>query len=162
MSPSGRESQWPRRFPAVATVLALPYDAGPSMTSRVIPTVRYRDAAVMADWLCTVFGFTKQLVVPGEDGAIVHAQLTLGTGMIMLGTHQDDAFGALMDPAEPATPVTQSAYLIVDDPDAVYARARDNSAVIVMEIKDEDYGGRGFSCRDPEGQVWNVGSYDPW
>jgi uncharacterized glyoxalase superfamily protein PhnB len=31
-----------------------------------------------------------------------------------------------------------------------------------MEIKDEDYGGRDYSCRDPEGHVWNFGSYDPW
>ena len=35
-------------------------------------------------------------------------------------------------------------------------------AEIVIEIKDEDYGGRDYSCRDPEGHVWNFGSYDPW
>jgi hypothetical protein len=28
--------------------------------------------------------------------------------------------------------------------------------------RDEDYGGRVFSCRDPEGHLWNIGSYDPW
>ncbi|HZF33304.1 MAG TPA: glyoxalase, partial [Candidatus Angelobacter sp.] len=27
---------------------------------------------------------------------------------------------------------------------------------------DEDYGGRGYSCRDPEGHLWNFGTYDPW
>jgi transposase len=31
-----------------------------------------------------------------------------------------------------------------------------------IEIRDEDYGGRDYSCRDPEGHVWNFGSYDPW
>jgi hypothetical protein len=25
-----------------------------------------------------------------------------------------------------------------------------------------DYGGRGFSCRDLEGRLWNFGTYDPW
>jgi len=35
-------------------------------------------------------------------------------------------------------------------------------AEVVIEIKDEDYGGRGCSCRDPEGNVWSFGSYDPW
>ena len=35
-------------------------------------------------------------------------------------------------------------------------------AEIVIEIRDEDYGGRHYSCRDPEGHVWNFGSYDPW
>jgi len=27
-----------------------------------------------------------------------------------------------------------------------------------IEIKDEDYEGRGFSCRDLEGHLWNVGT----
>ncbi len=35
-------------------------------------------------------------------------------------------------------------------------------AEIILDIKDEDYGGRGYTCRDPEGHVWNFGSYDPW
>ena len=43
----------------------------------------------------------------------------------------------------------------------VYRRAQAAGAEIVIEIKDEDYGGRGFSCRDPEGHLWNVGTYDP-
>ena len=57
---------------------------------------------------------------------------------------------------------TQSPYIIVEDVDAHYARAVAAGAEIVMDIKDEDYGGRGYSCRDPEGHVWNFGSYDPW
>ena len=44
----------------------------------------------------------------------------------------------------------------------VYAHAKVAGAEIVIEIKDEDYGGRGFSCRDPESHLWNVGTYDPW
>ena len=34
-------------------------------------------------------------------------------------------------------------------------------AEVLMELEDADYGGRGYSCRDPEGQVWSFGSYDP-
>lgn len=44
----------------------------------------------------------------------------------------------------------------------MYRKAKAAGAHIAIEIKDEDYGGRGFSCHDPEGQLWNVGSYDPW
>ena len=58
--------------------------------------------------------------------------------------------------------MTQSPYVIVADADAHYARAKAAGAEIVMDIKDEDYGGRGYSCRDPEGHVWNFGTYDPW
>jgi uncharacterized glyoxalase superfamily protein PhnB len=52
----------------------------------VIPALRYRDAAAAIDWLCRAFGFERHLVVPGENGGIAHAQLTMGNGMIMLGS----------------------------------------------------------------------------
>ena len=57
---------------------------------------------------------------------------------------------------------TQSPYLVVADADAVYARVRAAGTEIVIEVQDEDYGGWGFSFRDPEGHLWNVGTYDPW
>lgn len=53
-------------------------------------------------------------------------------------------------------------YIIVEDADAHYARATGAGAKIVLDIKDEDYGGCGYSCRDPEGHLWNFGTYDPW
>ena len=132
------------------------------MASVIIPTMRYRDAAAMIDWLCEVFGFDRNLIVADGSSGIAHAQLTLGGAMIMLGSMRDDEFGRLQVPADPGQPVNQSAYIVVSDPDRVYERAKAAGAVIVYDIRDEDYGGRGFSCRDPEGQLWNVGSYDPW
>ncbi len=42
------------------------------------------------------------------------------------------------------------------------ACAKAAGAKIVIDIKDEDYGGRGYTCRDPEGHIWNFGTYDPW
>ena len=53
---------------------------------RIIPGMRYRDAAAAIDWLCKAFGFERHLVVPGENGRIEHAQLVCGNGMIMLGS----------------------------------------------------------------------------
>ena len=132
-------------------------------TATVIPTLRYKDAAVAIEWLCEAFGFEKHLVVPAEDGTIVHAQLTFGNGMVMLGSARESEFDDLQKP--PSTlgrAVSQSLYIVVDDPDKHYARAVAAGAEIVVEIKDEDYGGRDYSCRDPEGHVWNFGSYDPW
>jgi uncharacterized glyoxalase superfamily protein PhnB len=129
----------------------------------VIPALRYRDAPVAIEWLCENFGFEKQLVVPNEDGTIAHAQLSFGNGMVMLGSIVDSEFGRLMkQPDEIGGAETQSCYLIVNDADAVYAKAKAAGAEIVINIKDEDYGGRGFSCRDPEGHLWNIGTYDPW
>ena len=132
-------------------------------TANVVPTMRYRDAAAAIEWLCGAFGFERHLVVPGEQGSIVHAQLVFGNGMIMLGSARDDDFGKLQKPPREAGGVgTQSAYVIVADADAHYARAVASGAEIVFDIKDEDYGGRGYSCRDPEGHLWTFGTYDPW
>ena len=132
-------------------------------TATMIPTLRYRDAATAIDWLCTAFGFEKHLVVPGEDGTITHAQLVFGNGMIMLDSARDDDFGQLQKPlATPDAPVSNSAYVIVSDVDAHHARAVAAGAKVVMEPEDQDYGGRLYACRDPEGNLWNFGSYDPW
>jgi uncharacterized glyoxalase superfamily protein PhnB len=129
----------------------------------VIPCLRYRDAPAAIEWLCKAFGFEKHLVVPNEDGTIAHAQLSFGNGMIMLGSALDTEFGRLMkQPDEIGGAETQCAYIVVPDPDLVHARAVAAGAEIVMALKDEDYGGRGFSCRDPERHLWAFGSYDPW
>jgi uncharacterized glyoxalase superfamily protein PhnB len=129
----------------------------------VIPSMRYRDAPAAIEWLCRVFGFERHLVVPDGQGGIAHAQLSLGNGMIMLGSVADTPFGRYMkQPDEIGGAETQSSYLVVPDADAVLARALSAGARIAMPIKDEDYGGRGFACFDLEGHLWYVGTYDPW
>jgi uncharacterized glyoxalase superfamily protein PhnB len=131
----------------------------------VIPCLRYRDAPAAIEWLCSTFGFEKGVVVPNEDGTIAHAQLAFGNGMIMLGSvHKTPtAFSVLMkQPSEIGLAETQSPYLVAADADVIYERAKAAGAEIVIEIKDEDYGGRGFTCRDLEGHLWTIGTYDPW
>ena len=131
--------------------------------ANVIPTLRYRDAPAAIDWLCRAFGFDRHLVVPGEDDSIAHAQLVFGKGMVMLSSARDDEFGRYMKPPHDLGGTgTQGAYLIVADADAHYARAVAAGAQIIYDIKDEDYGGRGYSCLDPEGHLWSFGTYDPW
>ena len=138
-------------------------DNARNTTVTVIPTIRYNDARGAIEWLCEAFGFETHLVVPGENGTIAHAQLVFGNGMIMLGSARDDDFGRLQKPPSSLGGVgSQSPYIIVEDADRHHARAVAAGAEIVMEIKDQDYGGRGYSCRDPEGHLWSFGSYDPW
>ena len=132
--------------------------------STVIPAMRYRDAPAAIEWLCRVIGFEKHLVVPGPDNTIAHAQLTLGGGMLMLGSASNGSeFGnRIRQPDEIGGFETQSAFVVVADADAVHARAKAEGWTIVIALKDEEYGGRGFSGLDPEGRLWNVGTYDPW
>lgn len=134
------------------------------MTSIVIPCLRYRNTPAAIDWLCEVFGFECQLAVPGPDDTIAHAQLTLGEGMIMLGSVNDEGeYGRLLaQPDEIGGRETQTVYLQVDDADRVCERARTAGAAILQEPADTEFGTRGFLCRDPEGHVWNIGTYKPW
>lgn len=136
-----------------------------SAKATIIPVLRYRDAPAAIDWLCKAFGFEKHLVVPHQDGSVAHAQLSFGNGMIMLSSvpKTETEFGRLMkQPDELGGAQTQTTYLIVTDVDAAYASSKVGGAKIATEIKDEDYGGRGFSCYDLEGHLWSFGSYDPW
>jgi uncharacterized glyoxalase superfamily protein PhnB len=129
----------------------------------IIPTLRYRDAPAAIEWLCRAFGFEKHGVYADDAGGIAHAQLTFGNGMIMLSSASDNEWGRRMaQPDQIDGRETQCPCVIVSDPDAHHAMAVAAGATIIDELKDSDYGGRGYSCRDPEGHLWWFGSYDPW
>lgn len=133
-------------------------------TSTVTPCLRYRDAPAAIEWLCGIFGFERHLVVPGENGTIIHAQLSFGNGMIMLGSAVNNNWYAklMAQPDEIDGRQTQTTCLVVNDADLVYQRVKAAGVEILLEIEDASYGGRGFSCRDLEGHVWTIGTYDPW
>lgn len=131
--------------------------------STIMPTLRYRDAKAAIEWLCSVLGFTKHAAYEGPDGKIMHAELTLGGGMMMLGDARDDAYGKrFKTPEELGGVETRSSYVVVADADAVYTRVQAAGAAIVREINNTDYGSREFTVKDPEGNSWSVGTYDPW
>lgn len=132
--------------------------------STVIPGLRYRNAMEMIEWLCRVFGFEKNAVYAGPGGVVMHAQLTFGNGMIMLGSvdNGSPSSSQMKQPDEIGGAETQSPYLVVTDIDAIYANAKTAGARIIMDLETKDYGGKGFTCADPEGHIWHVGTYDPW
>ena len=50
----------------------------------------------------------------------------------------------------------------LSDIDAIYARAKRAGAKMVMDLEENEHGGKAFTCTDPEGHVWHVGTFDPW
>ncbi len=126
---------------------------------RIYPTFRYRDAARMIDWLVDIFGFTVHANFKDDKGTVQHAELAYGASMIMLGTVADDAYGAMVGSA--VAPGGKATYVAVDDPDALFARAKQAGVRIEEEPTDRSYGSREFICRDPEGNVWAFGTYWP-
>ncbi len=132
-------------------------------TATIIPCLRYRNAAAAIDWLCEAFGFERQ-AVHAEGDVVHHAQLTFGNGMIMLGSASGGGeWGEhIVQPEDVGGRETQGACVIVANAHAHYTRAKAAGARIVIELSDQDYGGRGYACQDPEGHLWWFGSYDPW
>ena len=131
--------------------------------SSVIPAMRYDDAPAAIEWLCSVFGFERQLVVPGPDDLIAHAQLRHDNGMIMLGSAvRADGHSEAVVTAGTAGLVTHVIYVVVQDIDAHYARSREGGATITRPIADTEYGSREYEALDLEGYRWSFGTYDPF
>jgi uncharacterized glyoxalase superfamily protein PhnB len=124
----------------------------------IYPTFRYRDPSAMMDFLCRAFGFAVR-VKYGEGDDIQHAELELGSSIIMLGAVREDEYGAIV--GGPGENGGKSVYIAVTDTDALYAKAKAAGATILREPYDTDYGSRDFMCRDPEGNVWSFGTYWP-
>jgi uncharacterized glyoxalase superfamily protein PhnB len=120
------------------------------------PSLLYADADAAIEWLERMLGFERGEVHRGEDGKVAHAELRLGSGVVMLGTA-----GAGREPFSSLPAGGSLVYVAVDDVDALYERARDAGAEIALELTDTDYGSRDFTARDPEGTLWAFGTYRP-
>jgi len=128
-------------------------------TQVLFPFLRYRDAPAAIDWLAKAFGFGEQMVVPGENGTVAHAQLDFVAGVIMLGTARDDELG--MKSPRDLGAVNQGIYVYVEDVDSHCDRARAAGAEIIRGPENTDYGSREYTARDLEGHLWSFGTYRP-
>ncbi|TDB92752.1 glyoxalase [Micromonospora fluostatini] len=117
------------------------------------PIFTYPDPRAAIDWLCAAFGFTVHVLHETPDGAVAHAELALGDGMIMVG-------GRSRPRPRPAAD-DWSVYVALDEIDQHCARARAAGAEIVREPTDTDYGSREYAARDLDGNVWSFGTYRP-
>lgn len=123
--------------------------AGPT----IVPTIRYADARAAIEFLTKAFGFSAGQLTEGQDGAVVHVELTYADGVVMLGSKSGGD--------SPYDTDRVCTYLVTDTPDALHDQAVDAGAEIVQQLSDQDYGSREFAARDPEGNVWAFGTYRP-
>jgi uncharacterized glyoxalase superfamily protein PhnB len=122
----------------------------------IFPIVRFNDSEAGLRWLKDALGFEEHGVYRGDDGSIQHGELRLHDAWLMIGTETpggDERWGRRAG--------SGFYYLAVDDAAVAFDRARDAGADLNSELESRDYGGREFSLRDPEGNLWSVGEYDP-
>jgi uncharacterized glyoxalase superfamily protein PhnB len=121
---------------------------------QVWPTLRAYDARALIRFLVDAFGF-EETAVYGEGDRVDHAQLSWPPGGgVMLGSVRESTEGG-----GPSEPGTFGAYVVTDEPDAVFARAKAAGARILRELHETDYGSRDFAVLDPEGNTWSFGTY---
>jgi uncharacterized glyoxalase superfamily protein PhnB len=121
----------------------------------IYPVLKYEDAQAAMDFLERAFGAERMEVYEGQNGGVAHAQLRFQDEVLMLASASEG------DPLYNQGVGRTTVYVVVDDPDALYERAKGAGAEILMEPTDQDYGSRDFSTRDPEGNIWSFGTYRP-
>lgn len=123
----------------------------------VWPVLVFKDAPAAIRYLVDTFGFEEALVVPDEDDErlVVHAELRWPSGGgVMLGS-----MGAGNDPFSKLPAGVANIYVVTDEPDALFERVTAAGADVARGLRDEDYGARGFTVRDLEGNLWSFGTY---
>jgi uncharacterized glyoxalase superfamily protein PhnB len=120
------------------------------------PGLTYQDAHAARAWLAGL-GFTEGILVPGTgDREIMHSEMAWPEGGRVMVHSRCASDG---DTTFEVPPGSGSCYVVTADPDAVHARARAAGAEFVRDLEETDYGSRGFSVRDPEGNTWSFGTY---
>lgn len=120
----------------------------------IYPSLTYRDVPAALDWLVAAFGLESVIFDP-PGGEVRFAAVRYGRGMVMVQPelpeelHGDHAGQAWI-------------YVVIDDVDGHYERARAAGAQVLGEPHDAmDGQQRGYSARDIEGNLWSFGTSQP-
>jgi uncharacterized glyoxalase superfamily protein PhnB len=123
------------------------------------PVIRYRNPDTAIEWLGEAFGLSERVGYRDDSGKLMHAELRLGNGIMMLGKADPAGWMGGGEPQPLAS--TVSLYVFIEDPDVHHDRAVAAGATIVRELADQSYGSREYSARDLEGNLWSFGTYSP-
>ena len=121
----------------------------------IIPSVIYKDQRAALHWLAKAFGFEPSEVLTDSKGDIAHAEMSLGEGVIMVGSEWPALKDWCKSPKSAGGANTQRIHVRLErDIDQHCERARAAGAVIAMEPADQFYGDRTYMAVDPEGHHW--------
>jgi len=122
----------------------------------LIPHIICADAAQAIQFYKRAFGAEEQMRLPGRDGKLMHAAVSIDGAVLML-VDENPAWGALGPLALKGTPVTL--HLQVADVDAVVAQALAAGAKLTMPVADMFWGDRYGQVEDPFGHRWSVATH---
>jgi uncharacterized glyoxalase superfamily protein PhnB len=117
-----------------------------------IPSIIYKDNRAALKWLQDAFGFEASEVLTAANGDIVHAEMSHGDGVVMIGSEFAEWAAS---PASIGGKNTQRVHVRLERGiDEHCARARQAGAKIAMEPADQFYGDRTYMAVDHEGHHW--------
>jgi uncharacterized glyoxalase superfamily protein PhnB len=102
------------------------------------------------------FGATELVRMPGPGGSVMHAELRIGTSMLMLSDENPER-GALSPKTVGGSPV--SVFIYTEDVDALFARAVKAGAQGVAPPADMFWGDRFAQVVDPFGHSWAMATH---
>ncbi len=109
----------------------------------VTPYLHPRGAARQLEFLTRAFDAKVLQRDESPDGTIIHAAVQIGNSVVEMG-----------EAHEQWQPMPSNLHLLVDDPDAVYARAIEAGATTIFPVRDQPYGERSGGVTDPFGNNW--------
>ena len=118
---------------------------------QITPGIFYDDPRAALEWLTKAFGFSTRVCVTNGEGAVIHAEMELGDGVVQIGPAHG---GNRRSPRALGGACTQSVSVYIDDVDALYERVRAAGARVEMELSNKEYGDRSFGALDLEGHLW--------
>ncbi|TWP45736.1 VOC family protein [Lentzea tibetensis] len=125
----------------------------PDNYPQLAPYLCVDGAGAAIDFYRAVFGATERMRMAEPDGRLGHAELEIGSAVIMLADEFPD-LGIRSPKTIGGTPVTLSLY--VEDVDDVFAKAIAAGATALRPITDQFYGDRSGQFEDPFGHRWSV------
>jgi PhnB protein len=123
-----------------------------------IPYLSVHGAAAAIEFYKRAFGATEVMRMAGPDGRVGHAEIKIGSALLMLADeHPEMDFRSPKSLGIARSPV--GIHLYVDDVDAVYKRALEAGATSIREPADQFYGDRNAQLQDPSGHVWYLSTH---
>jgi PhnB protein len=127
----------------------------------IVPYLAYEDGVRALEWLVDVFGFEERTRYVDETGRLLHGEVLVGDGVVMLAspTPAYESPARHRDHCASAARWSESPWLIngivayVDDVDAHHARAKTKGARVLTEPEDAPPARR-YRVEDCEGQRW--------
>jgi PhnB protein len=120
----------------------------------VVPHIMVEDADAAIDFYARAFGAREDFRIAGPDGGVLHAEITIGRSVLMLGDGGGEGDGPFVAPSRLGGGTSAGLHVYVPEVDDLAKRAEAAGAEVLQPPKDMFHGDRTVILKDPFGHVW--------